>query len=59
MCLAQGQNAVTLERFENAAARSQVKTSTTEPLRSHLISNKATWQGLELRLINTGNIDEK
>ena len=32
MCLAQGHNAVTLERLEPAAPRSRVKHSTTEPL---------------------------
>ena len=34
MCLAQGQNAVTLVRLEPAAPLSQVKHSTTSPLRS-------------------------
>ena len=34
MCLAQGHNAVTLVRLENAAPLSRVKHSTTEPLRS-------------------------
>ena len=36
MCLAQGHNAVTPVRLEPTAPRSQVKHSTTEPLRSHL-----------------------
>ena len=35
MCLAQGHNAVTSVKLEPAAPRSQVKHSTTEPLRSH------------------------
>ena len=34
MCLAQGHNAVTLERLEHMALRSRVKHSSTEPLRS-------------------------
>ena len=34
MCLAQGHNAVVLVRLEPATPRSQVKHSTTEPLRS-------------------------
>ena len=34
MCLAQGRNAVTLVRLEPASLQSQVKHSTTEPLRS-------------------------
>ena len=34
MCLAQGQNSVTPARLEPAAARSEIKHSTTEPLRS-------------------------
>ena len=35
MCLAQGHNAVMLEKFEPTALRSRVKHSTTEPLHSH------------------------
>ena len=34
MCLAQGHNTVTLVRLEPAAPQSQVKHTTTEPLRS-------------------------
>ena len=35
MCLAQGHNVVTQVRLEPVAPQSQVKHSTTEPLRSH------------------------
>ena len=38
MCLAQGHNAVTTVRLDPAASRSQVKHSTTEPLRSQHIA---------------------
>ena len=38
MCLAQGHNTVTPARLEPAAPRSRVKDSTTEPLRSLLLS---------------------
>ena len=43
MCLAQGHNAVTLMRLEPAAARSQVKHSTTEPLLSLSICVSSTY----------------
>ena len=47
MCLAQGHKAVTPERLEPAAPRSQVKHSTTEPLRSHShdIERKRNYEG--------------
>ena len=37
MCLAQGYNTVTLVRLKPATSQSQVKHSTTEPLRSQLL----------------------
>ena len=40
MCLALGQNAVTPARLEPAAPQSQVKHSTTRPLRSLLLQDK-------------------
>ena len=47
MCLAQGHNAVTPVRFEPAASRSQVKHSTTEPLRSliYFLASFCSWAG--------------
>ena len=49
MCLAQGHNAVTPVRLEPAAPRSRVKQSTTEPLRSHVISCFMDGVGIRIR----------
>ena len=50
--LAQGHNAVTQVRLEPAALRSRVKHTTTEPLRSLLVS-VAEETGLKLALAET------
>ena len=57
MCLAQGHNAVTPVRLEPATPRSQVKYSTTEPLRSQdgiLLSwtGNCTWNYMALLLVH-------
>ena len=45
MCLAQGHKVATPVRFEHAAPRSQVKHSTTEPLRSSSADDKVVTSG--------------
>ena len=60
MCLAQGHSAVTPVRLEPAASWSQVKHSTTKPLRSHInlvLALSSTVLPLRIYLEQYGMVD--